>query len=100
MSSLNQSEITLLNNSGVSKSLVSWNNDTASFGLGTEYNLGFLGDYVPGMNSMAVFHDYWMASQNVQNFGYLAGTIGIALPINYIGLGTNYYDYLYRKMDD
>jgi len=100
LSSLNQSDIALLNNSGVSQSLVSWNNGAASFGLGTEYHLGALGNYVPGMNSMAVFHDYWMASQNLQNFGYLAGTIGVTLPINYIGLGTNYYNYLYRNMDD
>lgn len=99
LSSLTKAEINILNESGVSESLMSWSGGSANFGLGTEYHLGKLG-VVPGMNSMAVFHDYWMASQNVQNFGYLAGTIGIALPINYISLGVENYNYVYRNIDD
>ncbi|MCW8090209.1 hypothetical protein [Alteromonas sp. ASW11-130] len=100
LSTLNQSEIALLNQSGVSKSLVSWSKGAARFGLGTEYHLGRLGNLVPGMNSMAVFHDHWMAYQNVQNFGYLAGTIAVAMPINYLALGSEYYSHLYRNLED
>ncbi len=70
----------------------------ALFGWDTEARLGILGK-VYGMNSMAVFHDYWMADAGIQNSLLLGATIIPAAYINYIGVGGDYYRNLYGNLD-
>ncbi len=54
----------------------------------------------PGVNSMAVFHDVWMAKWNVNNAFILGGTIIPAVYINYEALGLSYYNYLSGELDE
>lgn len=55
------------------------------FSCGTEGHRHFISiaRNVPDMNSMAVFHDVWMANLNAQNTFFLAGTILPAVYVNY-----------------
>lgn len=53
----------------------------------------------PGMNSMAVFHDVWMAKWNVTNAVVLGVTIVPAAYMNYEALGFSYYKYLSGELD-
>ncbi|MDX3773806.1 RHS repeat-associated core domain-containing protein [Chromatiaceae bacterium AAb-1] len=54
----------------------------------------------PGMNSMAVFHDVWMANWNAQNAILLGATIIPAMYVNYTALGVGHYGYLYDSLGD
>ena len=55
---------------------------------------------VPGMNSMAVFHDRWMAKLGATNSLVLGGTIAPAMYGNYVALGTSSYKYYARNLRD
>lgn len=50
---------------------------------------------VPGMNAMAMFHDNWAVSWDMNNFT-TAGTILPATVLTYIGTGSSYYATLQR----
>ena len=70
-----------------------------NFAANTEAHLGKLGA-ISGFNSMAVFHDYWMASENINSQFMLAATIAPAMYVNYGALGTEYYRRLYRNVSN
>jgi hypothetical protein len=100
---LNRKDVELLTDEfggRVDPKLINWADGKVHFGGTTEASplFTFIAKNVPGMNGMAVFHDHWMASGQVENFGVLAGTIAIAMPINYVALGANNYNYLYENV--
>ena len=73
--------------------------DTLQFGMTTEAKLGGFGT-IPGFNSMAVFHDVWMAKGNVQSAFMLGVTVVPAMYINYQALGVGYYGNLYDNLSN
>lgn len=54
----------------------------------------------PGMNSMPVFHDNWMADISASIGFVLAATIALALHGNYMTLGFTSYKYYARGLQD
>lgn len=69
-------------------------NGTVKFSIGTE-NAQWLQSVgrIPGMNSMAIFHDKWMANVVAKNSLFLAGTIFPSMYLNYTALGLGQYKY-------
>jgi RHS repeat-associated protein len=73
----------------------------AQFGFGTEQDFWMRAvAKVPGMNSMAVFHDKWMANISASSSLVLVPTIAPALYGNYMALGTSSYKYYARNIRD
>ena len=74
--------------------------NTVKFGLDTE-QAAWLQTVakIPGMNSMAVFHDKWMANIKANNSLVLATSIAPALYVNYTALGLSSYKYYARSIN-
>jgi hypothetical protein len=50
---------------------------------------------VPGMNAMALFHDQWSVSWDMSTLTSI-GTIGPAIVLTYVGIGTPFFDLLQK----
>ena len=98
LNSLTQQEMQLLRANNATK--LHYVNHAWEFKWDTEGSALFsaIGKRIPGMNSLSVFHDVWMAKQNVQSSLVLATTIAPAMVINYQAIGVGYYDYLYDSL--
>jgi RHS repeat-associated protein len=102
LSSLTAEEANLLlRNNSENFGKITVNNSSVRFTWDTEGSriLSSVANNVPGMNSMAVFHDVWMAKWNAQNALLLGGTVVPALYINYQALGLGYQRYLNDSLD-
>lgn len=89
----------LLDNNPLNEGKISIEFGNVNFSWDTEGSraFSFAAKNIPGMNSMAVFHDVWMAKQNATSAFYLGVTIAPALYVNYEALGFSYYGHLYGK---
>jgi RHS repeat-associated protein len=103
LSSLTAQEAQLLiDTNPLNKGKLFVDGSSVTFGWDTEGSALFSGaaNRILGTNSMAVFHDVWMARQGVTSAFYLGATIVPAAYVNYNALGLSYYDYLSRRIDD
>ncbi len=105
LSSLTAEEAQLLINNNadnIGKIMIGKNTSAVSFSWDSEGSGMFTASAknIPGMNSMAVFHDVWMAKWNAQNAILLGVTIVPALYINYEALGLNYHRHLNDSLED
>jgi hypothetical protein len=103
LSSLTAQEAQLLiDTNPLNKGKLFVDGSSVTFGWDTEGSALFSGaaNSILGTNSMAVFHDVWMARQGVTKAFYLGATIVPAAYVNYNALGLSYYDYLSRRIND
>lgn len=91
----------LLSNNPLNQGKIMLDGGHVNFSWDSEGSSAFtrVANTTPGMNSMAVFHDVWMAKWNVNSAFVLGGTIVPAVYMNYEALGFSYYKYLSGELD-
>ncbi|HAK16160.1 MAG TPA: hypothetical protein DCM65_07895 [Acinetobacter junii] len=106
LSSLTVEEVTKVLQESVDGNLINsgkiWlDGSSIRFGFGTEQAAWLQSvSKIPGMNSMAVFHDRWMAKIAASNSLILATSIAPALYVNYTALGFSSYKYYSWNLSD
>ena len=91
----------LLSNNPLNQGKIKLDGGHVNFSCDSEGSSVFtrVANTTPGMNSMAVFHDVWMAKWNVTNAVVLGVTIVPAAYMSYETLGFSYYKYLSGELD-